>query len=70
MEGLIPSQLGFAARVRPQGAIQASWEAFLKEQIERDEAIRYAATPDAAPLALSEPKEKRSIIKWLRELVP
>lgn len=39
---LIATQIGLAQKVRPQGAIRASWEAFLSEQLERDDAIRFA----------------------------
>lgn len=39
--GLIPSQIGFAERVRPQGEIQLVWESLIREQLERDEYRRF-----------------------------
>lgn len=38
MKGLIPSQIGFAERVRPQGDMGVVWEEVIKRQVEIDEA--------------------------------
>ena len=40
--GLVPSQIGLAEKVRPQGMVAASWQAYLESLIEKEEAVRYA----------------------------
>ena len=70
MEGLIPAQIGLASHVRPQGAIRLSWEAFVQEQVERDDLIRWAQSADNAPLEVKEEKKRRSYKGFFSGLIP
>lgn len=68
MTGLIQSQIGIAAKVRPQGAIKVSWAAFVAEQVERDEALR--AEPERPLLAVKERPSRFAWDEFLRGCLP
>ena len=68
MTGLIPAQIGLAAKVRPQGALKASWEAFVAEQVERDEALR--AEPVRPLLKVREQVPRFALAEFFRGCLP
>jgi len=63
--GLIPSQIGLTERVRPQGDIRLSWQAFIDAQIERDEAIMWSKQPKGELRA-----ERTPLLERIRDSLP
>lgn len=55
--GLIPTQIGFAEKVHPEGEIILAWQRAIYDQVERDERRLYAETEDR-PLVSELPYKK------------
>jgi hypothetical protein len=70
--GLIPEQIGLATKVRPEGYAKISWEAWLTEQVEREDLREWARRSETRELRpdVSVEQSRWSIIGELKALIP
>ena len=54
---LISTQIGFAERVRPQGSMGVSWQSFLQDKIEQEEAMNWQEKEIAREMRFREVRE-------------